>query len=313
MSGTTKKGQTIKATSSAAAISNGNTYSPISSYASTDFDDKEDSASDTREDSILTRLKDTLDLLSGQLSELQKSRNALEQKFSLSETEIGFMKCKYNHLLEEHYNFKKDVRSLLGMESPPSNLHADPLSTGSGLDINHSFRAVIEQISNPLDPLLNHNFQHFMVQYAKWKNYKGRGGSLSLYGYVHKSPAVFAVFLRMAKSFDSSFEFNQITNDDSFLRQLMASVFFATGFDITAFASLIKSKKMTTFSIQNVAQYAFDISSIIDLLIDQLEDLLTPDLWEVVCNFAHPPAFQKFSSRRCPSNRNKFQIHSIPY
>ena len=60
MSGTTKKGQTIKATSSAAAISNGNTYSPISSYASTDFDDKEDSAPDTREDSILTRLKDTL-------------------------------------------------------------------------------------------------------------------------------------------------------------------------------------------------------------------------------------------------------------
>ena len=145
-----------------------------------------------------------------------------------------------------------------------------------------------------------------MVQYAKWKKYKGRGGSLSLYGYVHKSPAVFAVFLRMAKSFDSSFEFNQITNDDSFLRQLMASVFFATGFDITAFASLIKSKKMTTFSIQNVAQYAFDISSIIDLLIDQLEDLLTPDLWEVICNFAHPPAFQKFLSRRCPSNRNKF-------
>ena len=174
---------------------------------------------------ILTRLKDTLDLLSGQLSELQTSHNALEQKFSLSETEIGSIKCKYNHLLEEHYNFKKDVRSLLGMESPPSNLHADPLSTGSGLDINHSFRAVIEQISNPLDPLLNHNFQHFMVQYAKWKNYKGRGGSLSLYGYVHKSPAVFAVFLRMAKSFDSSFEFNQITNDDSFLRQLKASVF----------------------------------------------------------------------------------------
>ena len=143
MSGTNRK--TNKASSNASDRSTGNTFTPIS-YASTDPDGKEDSESDTRDDSILTRLQDTLALLTGQLSELRSSHNTLERKFSTSETEIGMMKVKYNHLLEEHYNFKKDVRSFLGMESPPSNLHADPLSSDSGLDINHSFRAVIEQI-----------------------------------------------------------------------------------------------------------------------------------------------------------------------
>ena len=49
-------------------------------------------------------------------------------------------------------------------------------------------------------------------------------------------------------------------DDDNFFKQLMEKVFFPTGFDITAFSSLIKSKKMTSFSIQNVSQFAFEIS-----------------------------------------------------
>ena len=95
------------------------------------------------------------------------SHEALKQKQSTSETEIRSLKSKYSRLLEENYDFKKNGCSFLRMESPPSNLLADPFLGNSGLDVNQSFRAVIEQISNPLDPLINHNFQHFMTQYAK--------------------------------------------------------------------------------------------------------------------------------------------------
>lgn len=255
---------------------------------------------------VLDSLQSTLSVLQGQLNDLRSFNAILRTDVAESKIELSSLKSKYNHLLEEHYNFKKDVRTLLGLESPPSNVQKDPLSTQSGMDINFSFRAVIEQISNPLDPLLNHNFQHFMVQYAKWKNYKGRGGFLSLYGYVQKSPAVFNVFLHTAKSTDPSFDFHILHDDEAFFTQLIDKVFFPSGFDITAFRSLIKSKKMTTFSISNVAQYAFDISSIISLLFEQLDELLTPDLWHVTCAFTQPHGFQKFLSRRCPSNRKQF-------
>jgi hypothetical protein len=287
-----------------------NTFGVLQDHTFHDDDDQE-STSESAFKNIsfsdnISEIKGLSQQLLSRLESLERQMSQVETSSKLALEENLSTKSKCNHLLEEHYNFKKDVRTLLGLESPNSTSRTDRLSTDSAQDVNFSFRAVIEQISNPLEPLSNHNYEHFMIQYTKWKNYKGRGGFLSLYGYVYKSPTVFNVFLQKAKSTDPSFHFHDLHDDDNFFKQLMEKVFFPTGFDITAFSSLIKSKKMTSFSIQNVSQFAFEISSIITLLSEQIKDLLTPDLWHIVCTFTQPLGFQKFLSRRCPSNRKQF-------
>jgi len=126
---------------------------------------------------------------------------------------------------------------------------------GSGLsqeesdksDIQLSFRAVLEKISNPLDPPPNHDFHTFLSHYSKWKTYRSRGGFLSLFGYIQNSPSVYDVYLQKARTHDPSFNFKNVADSDGFFNQLIDYVFFPNGFDLQAFEVLVKTKKWLIF------------------------------------------------------------------
>jgi hypothetical protein len=208
-------------------------------------------------------------------------------------------------LLSVTSDFKKDVHDYLGFPSSPLSSPLSHLSS-FGDPMRNSFRMVLEKIGNPLDPLPNHHFQTFLCHYTKWQIYRDRGGSMSLYGYVQNSPAVFDIYLANAKTQDPSFVFNPLHDNEKFFGQLIDYVFFPTGFDLHAFEILIKDKRMRSFSIAAAGQYAFDVNVILQALTSQLEPLNTSDLWKVVSNYVFPPAFQKFLLPRVPRLRTKF-------
>jgi len=190
-------------------------------------------------------------------------------------------------------DFKKDVHDYLGFPSSPLSLAISHFSS-FGDSMRNSFRIVLEKIGNPSDPLPNHNFQTFMSHFTKWQTYRDRGGSMSLYGYVRNSPAVFDIYLANAKVQDPSFLFNPLHDNDKLFGQLIDYVFFSTGFDLHAFEILIKNKRLRSFSIAATGQYAFDVNVMLQALISQLKSLNTSDLWKVVSNYVAPQAFQNF-------------------
>ena len=96
-------------------------------------------------------------------------------------------------------DFKKDAHDYLGFPSSPLSPPITHLSSFCN-PMRSSFRIVLEKIGNPLDPLPNHHFQTFLSHFTKWQTYRDRGGSMSLYGYVQNSPAVFDIYLTDAKA-----------------------------------------------------------------------------------------------------------------
>ena len=135
---------------------------------------------------------------------------------------------------------KKDVKDYLGLDTPSRMDGSNLSSTEEDRDIPLSFRHVLEKITNPLDPLPNHHFQTFLSYYTKWQLYRGRGGAMSLYGYIQTSPSVYAIYLAKARSQDPSFQFTKVQDNAFFFNQLINFVFSPTGFDISAFKILIK-------------------------------------------------------------------------
>ena len=210
-------------------------------------------------------------------------------------------KQSFNGLHESFFNFKKDVRDFLGLDTP-----ARLKSSDDDPDLPVSFRHVLEKITNPLEPLPNHHFQTFLSNYTKWQLYRGRGGVISLYGYIQTSPNVYAIYLAKARSQDPSFQFTNLHDNALFFNQLIDFVFFPTGFDISAFEILIKEKRMKQFSIALAGQYAFDVDVIVHALSTQIVSLNTSDLWRVVATYVSPPPFQKFIMNRVPPSSSKF-------
>ena len=210
-------------------------------------------------------------------------------------------KQSFNGLHESFFNFKKDVRDFLGLDTP-----ARLKSSDDDPDLPVSFRHVLEKITNPLEPLPNHHFQTFLSNYTKWQLYRGRGGVISLYGYIQTSPNVYAIYLAKARSQDPSFQFTKLQDNALFFNQLIDFVFFPTGFDISAFEILIKEKRMKQFSIALAGQYAFDVDVIVHALSTQIVSLNSSDLWRVVATYVSPPPFQKFIMNRVPPSPAKF-------
>jgi len=159
------------------------------------------------------------------------------------------------------------------------------------------------KIGNPLDPLINHDFQTFLTQYNNWQHYRDREGYLSLYGYVQTLPAAYDLYLKKAKSQDPSFQFT-ITDNALYFSELLDHIFFPHGFDIAVFDMLIKDKRMKSFSILSAGQYAFDVTVILLSIQSQLKSINTSDLWNIVSMHVYPPPFQMFlQKRRHPSQK----------
>ena len=207
---------------------------------------------------------------------------------------------------ELFYNFKKDVKDYLGLDTPSRMNGSNLLSTDEDRNIPLSFRHVLEKITNPLDPIPNHHFQTFLTYYTKWQLYSGRGGTISLYGYIQTSPAVYDIYLAKARSQDPSFHFTKVHDNAFFFTQLIDFVFFSTGFDISAFEILVKEKRMKQFSIAAAGQYAFDVNVIVHALSNQIVSLNTSDLWRIVASYVAPHPFQKFIMTRVPPSSAKF-------
>ena len=77
-----------------------------------------------------------------------------------------FEKLNYNATATEKtrelfYNFKKDVKDYLGLDTPSRMTGSNLLSIDEDRDIPLSFRHVLEKITNPLDPIPNYHFQFF--------------------------------------------------------------------------------------------------------------------------------------------------------
>ena len=209
-----------------------------------------------------------------------------------------FEKLNYNATATEKtrelfYNFKKDVTDYLGLDTPSRINGSNLLSTDEDHNIPLSFRHVLEKITNPLDPIPNHHFQTFLTYYTKWQLYSGRGGTISLYGYIQTSPAVYDLYLAKARSQDPLFHFTKVHDNAFFFTQLIDFVFFPTGFDISAFEILVKEKRMKQFSIAAAGQYAFDVNVIVHALSNQIVSLNTSDLWRIVASYVAPHPFQK--------------------
>ena len=248
----------------------------------------------TSVDSLRNKVQDLADIVRALQTDVETLKNLVKENNKNNNVDLS----------EKFYNFKKDVKDFLGLDSP-SNINGSGLPS-SETDIQLSFRAVLEKISNPLDPPPNHDFHTFLSHYSKWKTYRSRGGFLSLFGYIQNSPSVYDVYLRKARSHDHSFYFHNVTDSDNFFNQLIDHVFFPNGFDLQAFEVLVKTKKMLHFSIQQAAQFAFDINSLLTLLPIQLQPLHTPDLWKVVTKFVSPKSFQSFLYSKCPRTREQF-------
>ena len=248
------------------------------------------------------------------------SKTLADQVFSISEKQHRFETNEFPRIFDQlrvhktdheqtrelFYNFKKDVKDYLGLDTPSRLNESGLLTTDDDRDIPLSFRHVLEKITNPLDPLPNHHFQTFLTYYTKWQLYHGRGGVISLYGYVQTSPAVYDIYLAKARSQDPSFQFTKVKDNAFFFNQLIDFVFFPVGFDISAFEILIKEKRMKQFSIASAGQYAFDVNVIVQALSTQIGPLNTSDLWRVVATFVSPPPFQKFIMNRVPPSSAKF-------
>ena len=222
-----------------------------------------------------------------------------------------FEKLNYNATATEKtrelfYNFKKDVTDYLGLDTPSRINGSNLLSTDEDRNIPLSFRHVLEKITNSLDPIPNHHFQTFLTYYTKWQLYSGRGGTISLYGYIQTSPAVYDIYLAKARSQDPLFHFTKVHDNAFFFTQLIDFVFFPTGFDISAFEILIKEKRMKQFSIAAAGQYAFDVNVIVHALSNQIVSLNTSDLWRIVASYVAPHPFQKFIMTRVPPSSAKF-------
>jgi len=98
------------------------------------------------------------------------------------------------------------------------------------------FRMVLIKIDNSLEPQTNHHFQTFVTQHNKWQYYQT---SLSVYDLYSKSQY-------------PSFQFTII--DSAFFSELLDHVLFS-------FLTVIKDKRMKSFSMFSVGQYAFDVIS----------------------------------------------------
>ena len=215
-------------------------------------------------------------------------------------------KDNYAQVQENFFYFKKDVRHYLGLDTPSRMYDSNLPSSDSEHDLPLSFRHVLEKITNPLEPIPNHHFQTFLTYYTKWQLYRGRGGVISLYGYVQTSPAVYAIYLTKARSQDPSFHFTKVQDNEFFFTQLIDFVFFPMGFDISAFEILVKEKRMKQFSIAAAGQYAFDDNVIVNALSNQIVSLNISDLWKIVASYVAPHPFQKFIMTRVPRSSAQF-------
>ena len=177
----------------------------------------------------------------------QNSSETMEKQLPVIIDKLNINAAATEKTRELFYNFKKDVKDYLGLDTPSRLDGSNFSSTEEDRDIPMSFRHVLEKITNPLDPLPNHHFQTFLSYYTKWQLYRGRGGAISLYGYIQTSPSVYAIYLAKARSQDPSFQFTKVQDNVFFFNQLINFVFFPTGFDISAFEILIKEKRMKQF------------------------------------------------------------------
>ena len=74
--------------------------------------------------------------------------------------------CELNHetVIQNFYNYKKDVHDFLGIGTSSFMNFSDLPSPSHDHDVPMSFRMVLEKIGNSLDPLTNHHFQTFLTQ-----------------------------------------------------------------------------------------------------------------------------------------------------